>query len=239
MAMKRHAMLAFALSCCLIAATVAFASGYEDPRWVIENELVEEISNAAGLALVSEFADDYTQDELLNLSEHGTTPGKRLAAQRALFSLGDGLGGLISLDDDVLLAFVARGDTDAADAYVFKNRVQYRTPEAVLDEIYATENSVLQASYGKLLGNYYGPGSPVGQKTEAELRELVVNGDTLGERVAAATALTTNLILFDSWDDVGSAIMRVCTEIRTISGVAQYQELALAYQGYLTYLFSL
>jgi hypothetical protein len=239
MEMKRYAMWAFALSYCLLTAAGAFASGYDDPRWVIENEWTEEISNAAGLNLISEFADNYTQDELLNLAEHGSTPGKRLAAQRALFKLSGGIAELITLSDDVLLSFVARGDKFAAYAYVFKNRIQYRTPETILDAIHATENSVLQASYGELLGGYYGPGSPVGQKTEPELRDLVVNGDTLGERVAAATALTTYWIIYGDWDDVSSEIMRVCTEIWAISGVERYQELALAYQGYLAYLLSL
>ncbi|MBE0634852.1 hypothetical protein IH601_02490 [Candidatus Bipolaricaulota bacterium] len=237
--MKRYAIWAFALSCCLLAAAGAFASGYEDPRWVIENEWTEEISRAAGLALVSEFLSDYTPDELLSLAENGTTPGKRLAAERALFSLGRGLTALIDLDDDVLFAFIAKGDTDAADAYVFKHRVQYRTPEAALDAIEGTSSSVLQISIGKLLGGFYGPGSPLGQKTEAELRELVVNGATVGERIAATTALTTYWIIYSDWADVSSEITRVCTEIWAISGVARCHELALAYQGYLTYLFSL
>jgi len=237
--MKRYVVWAVALSCCLLATTGAFASVYDDPWWVVENEWTEEISKAAGLTLVDEFASQYTKQELLDLTETGSTPGIRLAAERALFSLGGGLGPLVELDDGVLLSLVAQGATDAADAYVFKNRIQYRTPEAIVNAIEGTSSSVLQTSLGKLLGGYYGPGSPLGEKTEPELRDLVVNGDTLGERVAAATALTTIWIIFGEWSDLSAEIMRVCREIWAISGVAQYQQLALAYQGYLTYLFSL
>lgn len=100
------------------------------------------------------------------------------------------------------------------------------------DAIAAATVDTLQVAYGKMLGGFYGPGSPVGQKTEAELIDLAKNGEYLGLRVAAATALTTYWIL-------GSDLTYVDVQNEILGVTLVYPELALAYQGYLAYLYSL
>jgi hypothetical protein len=68
-------------------------------------------------------------------------------------------------------------------------------------------------------------------KTEAELLVLV-KGEDLGIRVAAATALTTYWIL-------GSDLTIAQVEAKILGVTLAFPELAAAYQGYLAYLYSL
>jgi hypothetical protein len=201
---------------------------------IIQNELIEEISKAAGLALVGQYVIDYEDkvEELEELAATGRTPGIQLAADRALFIINGTELTLYEMDDDALLALAEEGDQDAADMWFFHNRSSFTRPELVEEYIATAEVETLEIAAGKLLGGFYVPGSPIGAKTEDELVELAKNGESLGLRVAAATALTAIWI-----NSQPLTIDETRTEILSVTLV--YPELALAYQGYLAYLFSL
>ncbi len=236
--MKRNCLRALGLTSCVVALFSLLGMAV-DLDGIVANELIEEISNAAGLNLVDQYIADYTVEELTDLAANGLTSGIKLAADRALFKLNGGLltfialddEGVALLDDDALLAMAADGDQDAADAYVFNNKGDYKKPAVVEEAIVAAEYDTIAIALGKLLGGLYGPGSPVGQKTEAELLDLVV-GDSLGLRVAAATALTTYWIL-------GSDLTIAQVEAAILGVTLVSPEKALAYQGLLAYLYSL
>ena len=228
--MKRNGLRALGLASCVVALFSLLGMAV-DLNGIVANELIEEISNAAGLNLVDAYIADYTVEELTVLAAQGLTPGIRLAADRALFSVNGGLVPLIALDEAALLVLAVAGDQDAADAYVFNKRAGYKKPTAVEEAIVAATDDTVIIALGKLLGGFYGPGSPVGTKTEAELLVLVV-GDSLGLRVAAATALTTTWIL-------GSDLTIAQVESAILGVTLVSPELALAYQGFLTYLYSL
>jgi hypothetical protein len=201
---------------------------------IVQNELIEEISKAAGLALVGQYVIDYEDkaEELEELAATGRTPGIQLAADRALFIINGTELTLFEMDDDALLALAEEGDQDAADMWFFHNRSSFTRPELVEEYIATAEVETLEIAAGKLLGGFYVPGSPIGAKTEDELVELAKNGESLGLRVAAATALTAIWI-----NSQPLTIDETRTEILSVTLV--YPELALAYQGYLAYLFSL
>jgi len=234
--MKRNGLRALGLVTCVVAlfSIMGMAVSTDVLLGVVNNELITEISNAAGLNLVDYYIATYTADELTDLAANGLTPGIRLAADRALFSLNGGLATYVAMDDETLLAMAAAGNQDAADAYVFNHRAAVKNPAAVLaaaaaDDVAAIDT--IQIAYGRLLGGFYGPGSPVGMMAEDALLALVIDG-SLVERVAAATALTTYWIL-------GSDMTIAQVEAQILNYTLWHPELALAYQGYLTYLFSL
>ena len=228
--MKRNCLRALGLASCVVAL-FSLLSVAADLNDIVATELIPEISEAAGLNLVDDYIATYTAEELIDLAANGATPGIKLAADRALFELNGGLIPLVALDDDTLYAMAAAGNQDAADAYVFNGKSGYVKVAIIEAAIIAAEVETIEIALGKLLGGFYGPGSPVGQNTKNELLRLVV-GDTLGLRVAAATALTTYWIL-------ESALTEAQAEraIRANSGVNP--ELAMAHQGLLTYLYSL
>ena len=243
--MKRNGLRALGLTTCavVLVSLIGFAV---DVNYIVANELIEEISKAAGLALVADYT-LMTVEELEELADTGRTPGIRLAADRALFilngremalyDLGNGEGELFDPDSELtgmeqLLALAEAGDQDAADMWFFLNRADYKRPELVEEYLLTVEVDVLAIAAGKLLGGFYVPGSPLGAKTEDELVELATNGESLGLRVAAATALTALWI-----SDQPLTIDQTRKEILSITLV--HPELALAYQGYLAYLFSL
>ena len=228
--MKRNCLRALGLASCVVAFFSVLGMAV-DLDGIVANELIPEISNAAGLNLVDQYVADYTVEELTDLAANGLTSGIKLAADRALFKLNGGLLPLIEMDDDALLALAATGDQDAADAYIFNGKADYKKVAVVEEAIAAAEYDTVATALGKLLGGFYGPGSPVGQKTEAELLDLVV-GDSLGLRVAAATALTTYWIL-------GSDLTIPQVEAAILGVTLVYPEKALAYQGFLAYLYSL
>ena len=232
--MKRNGLRALGLMTCAVVvfSLIGFAVDYSDPAYVIENELIEEISLAAGLALVNDYIADYTVEELEQLTETGRTPGIRLAADRALFVLNGREMELFGMELDALAALAEAGDQDAANMWFFKSRAGYKRPEFAEEYIATATVETLEYAAGVLLGGFYVPSSPLGAKTEAELIELAKNGESLGLRVAAATALTAIWIA-----DQPLTIDETRAEILEVTLV--YPELALAYQGYLAYLFSL
>jgi hypothetical protein len=213
-------------------AMVSFLGMAVDLNAIVANgDLAAEISNAAGLNLVDEYIAVYTVEELTDLAANGLTSGIKLAADRALFSIDGGLLWYVTIDADTLYAMAAGGDQDAADAWVFQSRNTLKKPAAVEEAIVASEVSTIEVALGTLLGGFYGPGSPLGQKDKAVLLRMVV-GDSLGLRVAAATALTTYWIV-----DSTLSIPQAELAIRVNSGVNP--ELALAHQNVLQYLYSL
>lgn len=228
--MKRNGLRALALASCVVALFSVLSMAV-DLEGIVANELIEEISNAAGLNLVDTYIADYTVEELTDLAANGYTPGVKLAADRALFKINGGLLPLIEMTDEELLALAAAGDQDAADAYVFNARSDLKQPAVIEAAIAEATDETLIRAYGKLLGGFYGPGSILGMKTEAELLVLV-EGEDLGLQVAAATALTTYWIL-------NSDLTIPQVEAKILDVTLWKPELAAAYQGFLTYLYSL
>ena len=228
--MKRNGLRALGLTTCVVAlfSLIGFAM---DVSSILANELIEEISKAAGLAAV----DGYTLktvEELQALAESGRTPGVRLAADRALYIVKGEEMTVYGKSNADLLVLAQAGDQDAANMWFFKSRAQFKRPELVETYLLTVTADTLAIAAGELLGGFYVPGSPIGAKTEAELVELAKSGESLGLRVAAATALTALWIGNEPWtiDQTRSKILGV---------TLVYPELALAYQGYLAYLFSL
>ncbi len=229
--MKRNGLRALGLAACAVVLVSLIGLAQVNVQSIVENELIEEISNAAGLALVGDYT-LRTVEELEELAATGRTPGIRLAADRALFILNAREMELFAMDDDALLALAEAGDQDAADMWFFHNRSSFTRPELLEAYIATATVETLEIAAGKLLGGFYLPGSPLGAKTEDELVELATNGESLGLRVAAATALTAIWIM-----DQPLTIDQTRAEILAITLVNP--ELALAYQGYLAFLFGL
>jgi len=229
--MKRNGLRALGLASCIVALFSILGMAV-DLVQIATTETVPGISIAAGLNLVDQYKAAYTTDELADLAANGQTPGIRIAADRALFELNGGLIPLIVLDQDTLYAMAAAGDQDAADAYVFNMKGSLSSPSKAEAAIASAEVDTIEIALGRLLGGFYGPGSPVGQKDKDELLRMVVVGDSLGLRVAAATALTTYWIVEGTL-----TIDQAERAIRANTGVNP--ELVLAHQGLLTYLFGM
>ncbi len=228
--MKRNGLRALGLATCAVVL-VSLIGLTADLASIVSSELIEEISKAAGLALVDEYVLK-TVEELEELVATGRTPGIQLAADRALFILNARELELLDMEADALLALAEAGDQDAANMWVMKKRGDFQRPELVEEYLLTVEDDTLAIAAGTLLGGFYVPNSPIGAKTEAELVELAKDGENLGLRVAAATALTA------IW--IGDQTLTIDQTRAEILGVTlAYPELALAYQGYLAYLFSL
>jgi hypothetical protein len=228
--MKRNGFWALGLVMCTVVS-ISLIGFAQDLNYIVANELIPEISKAAGLALVADYTLK-TVEELEELEETARTAGIELAANRALFILNAREMELYAMESDALLELAKAGDQDAANMWFFKNRASFKRPELVEEYLLTVEADTLAIAAGTLLGGFYVPGSPLGAKTEAELVELAMNGESLGLRVAAATALTALWIV-----DQPLTIDQTRAEILSIMLVNP--ELALAYQGYLAYLFSL
>jgi hypothetical protein len=280
--MKRNGLRALGLVSCVVAL-FSLLSVAVDLDGIVANELIAEISIAAGMNLVDQYIADYTVEELESLAATaGLTPGQAAAVNGALYKLSEGLVPYLAVDavtgenvyDNMgLLTEAAAGNEGAAEAFVFRNRVRFTKPEAievvlasgqvtlnanfdatdpaskpsyaVLDaagvaKLVAPDNKTVVVdlsdnvivAFGAVLGGYYGPGSPVGLKTEAELLALLDAGSSLGVSTAAATALATYWIL-------GSELTYVDVQNAILGAMIVTPELALAYQGYLAYLYSL
>jgi len=135
--------------------------------------------------------------------------------------------GVVTLDANVDAA-----DPEAVASYQILDAAAIAklvAPNDVVVVVALSDNVI--SNFGKLLGGFYGPGSPVGMKTEAELL-VVVEGESVGLRVAAATALTTYWIL-------GSELTTPQVEAAILGVTLVKPELAAAYQGFLAYLYSL
>ena len=109
--MKRNGLRALGLVFSVVAL-FSLLSVAVDLDGIVENELVAEISIAAGMNLVDQYIATYTADELAVLAAAGNTPGIKYAAGRALFQLSGGFVPLIALEEADLLALIAAGDQD-------------------------------------------------------------------------------------------------------------------------------
>jgi len=228
--MKRYGLRALAMvfSAVALFSMLGFGLSVSELQGIVANELIPEISKAAGIALVDEYAKKPVA-ELEELAASGLTPGIRLAASLALKQVNGVVMALSSKTAAELKDLALEGDADAADLYYFYQRRTF-TEATLRTEVLSAANETLQIAAGKLLAGYWVPGS-FNPKTEAELIDLAKNGEGIGLRIAAATTLTT---LWISTQPL--TIDQTMVEITKITLV--YPELAAAYQNYLAFLFA-
>ncbi len=192
---------------------------------IASNELIPEISTAAGMALASSYAQSKTVAELEDLAVNGRTIGLRTAASKALEILyrdktEDELmaiaGGdqpemiraaavnplvtyLIAKKADALKAMAADADTThevrLAAARAYYFITRGKLKAADLEKQAVTNDSAELA---------YAAGEVLAgfylsfnPKTQAELEDLAQNGKTAGLRIAGAIALSSKLIESD------------------------------------------
>jgi hypothetical protein len=199
----------------------------EDIEYIATNELITEINNAAGLALVNEYAASKTVEQLEDLAANGRTVGLRLAGSEALKKVTGSVSALASLTVDELLALGQEGDADAG--FVHALRAFSGFDEEGL-EAFASDDAnseALQRGAGEFLGALWTPGG-MREKSVAELLDIVDNGATAGIRYAAGVALK---IYWIATKPLG--IVEVEVEILNTLNT----DLAEAYQGYLAYLY--
>jgi hypothetical protein len=196
---------------------------------IANNELITEINNAAGLALVNEYAASMTVEQLEDLAANGRTVGLRLAGREALKKVTGSVSALASLTVDELLALGQDGDADAG--FVYALRAFSGFDEEGLEAFASdTANSdALQRGAGEFLGALWTPGG-MREKSVAELLDIVENGATAGIRYAAGVALKIYWIATMPLDrfEVEAEILNTLNT-----------DLAEAYQGYLAYLYAL
>jgi len=212
-----------------VSVTGAVAWGYTvaDLEAIVSNEGIPEISAAAGLALGPAYAAK-TEAELRALAVEGRTIGIRTAAAAGLAiqfgkkTEADLLAIVGGSDAEIIRAaaimplqlyLVPKAAADlkkmaadaaltheqrlaAAKAYYFKTRGTLKV--AMLETAVVTNDSAeLAYAAGEVLAGFYLSFAP---KTEAQLVELAMNGETEGQRVAGGVALTTFLVEKTSWE---------------------------------------
>ena len=196
---------------------------------IASNELITEINNAAGLALVNDYAASMTVEQLEDLAANGRTVGLRLAGSEALKKVTGSVSALAALDVDELLALGQAGDADAG--FVHALRAFSGFDEEGLEAFASdTANSdALQRGAGEFLGALWTPGG-MREKSEAELLDIVANGATAGLRYAAGVALKIFWISTTPLE-IEAVEVLILGNLNT--------DLAEAYQGYLAYLYAL
>jgi len=199
---------------------------------IVSDELIPEISAAAGIALAGSYADTMTEAGLVVLAANGRTIGLRTAASGALAiqyrakteeeimailkgtadpmiraaAIEPALIYLISVTSeaedfsltDYLKDIAINGETHemklaAAKAYYFMMRGSLKVEDL---EVQAVTNDSDELAYaaGEVLAGFYLSFNP---KTQAELEELAINGESAGMRVAGSIALAALLINSD------------------------------------------
>jgi len=199
---------------------------------IASNELVPEISAAAGVALASAYATTMTEAQLESLAANGRTIGLRIAAGDALSilyrdktkdelmailtgtanpmiraaAINPTLEYLVTTTSDqkdfnlsdYLKGLATTGKTHemrlaAARAYYFVNRGSLKAPDL---EAQAVKNDSAELAYaaGETLAGFYLSFDP---KTQAQLEDLAINGQSEGMRVAGGDALASLLIKSD------------------------------------------
>ena len=228
--MKLTGLRALVVVACVVAlfSMVAVAN----LETIVSDELIPEISAAAGIALVGSYADTMTEADLEALAVNGRTIGLRTAASGALAiqyrakteeeimailkgtadpmiraaAIEPALIYLISVTSDAedfsltdyLKDIAINGETHemklaAAKAYYFMKRGSLKAEDL---EVQAVTNDSDELAYaaGEILSGFYLSFNP---KTQAELEELAINGESAGMRVAGSIALATLLINSD------------------------------------------
>lgn len=199
---------------------------------IASNELVPEISAAAGVALASSYATTMTESQLEALAVDGSTIGLRVAAGDALSilyrsktedqlmailtgnanpmiqdaAIAPALQYLITTTSskkdfslpDYLKGLATTGKTHAmrlaaAEAYYFVERASLTASDL---EAQATKSDSAELEYaaGETLAGFYLSFDP---KTQAQLEDLAINGQTEGMRIAGGHALASLLIQSD------------------------------------------
>lgn len=211
---------------------------------IAANELIPEISAAAGLALGSSYAETKTEAELEELAVNGPTIGLRTAASGALSILyrakteeelmailtgtADPMIRAAAIEpvqeylvvttseaedfvlSDYLKGLATTGETHemrlaAAKAYYIVTANDATAESAAAD---AAGEGELAIAAGEILGGFYLFFAPV--KTQAELEEIAVNGETEGLRVAGRDALVSVLINSDlSAQDLQNILLEI------------------------------
>ena len=228
--MKLTGLRALVVVACVVAlfSMVAVAN----LETIVSDELIPEISAAAGIALAGSYADTMTEAGLVVLAANGRTIGLRTAASGALAiqyrakteeeimailkgtaapmiraaAIEPAMIYLISVTSeaedfsltDYLKDIAINGETHemklaAAKAYYFMMRGSLKAEDL---EVQAVTNDSDELAYaaGEILSGFYLSFNP---KTQAELEELAINGESAGMRVAGSIALATLLINSD------------------------------------------
>ncbi len=199
---------------------------------IVSDELIPEISAAAGIALAGSYADTMTEAALVVLAANGRTIGLRTAARGALAiqyrtkteeeimailkgtadpmvraaAVEPALIYLISVTSeaedfsltDYLKDIAINGETHemklaAAKAYYFMKRGSLKAADLELQAV-TNDSDELAYAAGEILSGFYLSFNP---KTQAELEELAINGESAGMRAAGSIALATLLINSD------------------------------------------
>lgn len=228
--MKLTSLRALVVVTCVVALfSMAAVASLET---IVSDELIPEISAAAGIALAGSYADTMTEAGLVVLAANGRTIGLRTAASGALAiqyrtkteeeimailkgtadpmvraaAIEPAMIYLISVTSeaedfsltDYLKDIAINGETHemklaAAKAYYFMMRGSLKAEDL---EVQAVTNDSDELAYaaGEILSGFYLSFNP---KTQAELEELAINGESAGMRVAGSIALATLLINSD------------------------------------------
>ena len=251
--MKLTGLRALVVVACVVAlfSMVAVAN----LETIVSDELIPEISAAAGIALAGSYADTMTEAELEALAANGRTIGLRTAASGALAiqyrakteeeimailkgtadpmvraaAIEPALIYLISVTSDAedfvltdyLKDLAINAETHemklaAAKAYYFMMRKSLKTADL---EVQAVTNDSDELAYaaGEVLSGFYLSFTP---KTQAELEELAINGESAGMRVAGSIALAALLI------DSDLTVLDFETTLLSIAGTksAEYRD---------------
>lgn len=223
--MKLSVLRALVVMMCAVVLIPIIGLGYStaDLEAIASNELIPEISGAAGMALANTYASTMTAAALEDLAANGRTIGLRTAASDALSILyrtktedelmaiagGTGAAMVRAAAVDPLVSFlIAKDDLKAmaadatvthevrlaaAKAYYFMTRGS-QTAASLENEAVTNDSDELAYAAGEALAGFYLSFNP---KTQAELEDLAINGESEGLRVAGGLALSTLLINSD------------------------------------------
>ena len=251
--MKLTGLRALVVVACVVAlfSMVAVAN----LETIVSDELIPEISAAAGIALAGSYAETMTEADLEALVVSGRTIGLRTAASEALAiqyrakteeeimailkgtadpmvraaAIEPALIYLISVTSDAedfvltdyLKDLAINAETHemklaAAKAYYFMMRGSLKAADLEVQTVTNDSDELVYAA-GEVLSGFYLSFNP---KTQAELEELAINGESAGMRVAGSIALATLLI------DSDLTVLDLETTLLSIAGTksAEYRD---------------
>ena len=235
--MRSSGLRAMVLATFAVAVFAVLGLGYTDADLlaIVNNEIIPEISVAAGANLAGYFYDNYSEAELLDLAEYGLTPGIKYAAVQALkryrvfFRAFEELFLENSAED--LLALGA-DDLLAAQAYYYAIRGDVTAESLAAD---AAGMGPLAIAAGEILGGYYSPGSFATITADAAL-DLAMNGETKGLKLAGGIALATYILIGES--DYGADMTDVELMAAAVAATGWDLGMAHVYQTLLTLRFA-
>ncbi len=218
--------------CCAFAVLLAWAlSGaaytVDELERMASIEIIPEISQAAGLALVDHYAATKSPEELTQLAA-STRLGISLAARLALQATSGVLPDLLLASADELMELAWSADTgeerlDAARAYFLVTRAT--ATRCALEEAASTEGSREWAlAAGEVLGGFYAAYKLL---SVAELEALAVESPFAGLRKAASVALSA------LWVADGLPLTDEQIQVKLVELTQWRPDLAEAYMGVL------